>query len=119
MTNCGGKGAILKGVDEQKWPYGKGYKAHTEHHSWMTTWRAIASSFCLLSSSISHFSLAFLCLSFHSFAHPSGISSQKERPVAGNSAVKADSEGVELWKLKEDAVLVVATVGREGDVADG
>jgi hypothetical protein len=117
--NCGGKGAILNGVNERKWLYGKGCKAHTEHHSWMTTWEAIASSFCLLSSSISRFSLAFLCLSFHSFAHPSGISSQKECPVTGTSAAKADSEGVELWKLKEDAVLADATVGREGSTAGG
>jgi hypothetical protein len=63
--------------------------------------------------------LCFLLPFIHSFAHSSGISSQKEHPVTGNSPVKADSEGVEHRKLKEDAVLVVATVGREGDVADG
>jgi hypothetical protein len=92
---------------------------HTVRHSWMTTWRAIASSFFLLSSSISRFSFTFLCLSFHSFAHSSGISSRKERPVTGNSAVKDDSKGVEFWKLKEGAVLVDAAVGRGGDAAGG
>jgi hypothetical protein len=50
---------------------------------------------------------------------PSGISSQKEHLVTGNSAVKADSKGVEFWKLKEDAALVDATVGREGYTVGG
>ena len=94
-------------------------KAHTVRHSWMTTWRAIASSFCFLSSSISRFSFTFLCFSFHSFAHSSGISSRKERPVTGNSDAKANPNGVELEKSKGEAVLVVPIVGREGDTGGG
>jgi hypothetical protein len=85
----------------------------------MTTWRAIASSFCLLRSSISRLSFAFLCLSFHSFAHSSGISSRKECPAAGNSDVRAEPDGVELGRSVEGAVLVDPVVGSEGDTGGG
>jgi hypothetical protein len=103
-------------VDEWTWQYGTEYKVHTIHHSWMTTWQAIASQFFLLSSSISCFSFAFLCRLFHSFAHSSDISSRKEHPVTGRSNVKADPNGVEL---EEDVVLVDTVVGREGDAGGG